>query len=321
LGIDGDKALGIRQLNLTVNKGTYSKIEAMFFLGAIYTYREKDYGKALAIWHKLIYKFPNNSGILIHMGRCYGDMGNCAKALQIYKQIIYIIDRSTLIPISSVNYQLGRIQYKSNQFDDAVKSFHKSVESDTGYAGHHRWTYPWSHYFLGLSYDMIGDRVKSKYHYQQVNDDHSDYVYKLTQERLENPLDSVSREIMKGKNHIGCREYEKGLRILQGAGSELHNQDSVYTYLKWSEIRYYVGQIRYFQTRYEEAISIFDELLKDESIEDEWFIDWVYYYRGNCHRNLGNNDLASRDYERAEDSDNIELPSKVERAQQLLKAQ
>jgi tetratricopeptide (TPR) repeat protein len=126
---------------------------------------------------------------------------------------------------------------------------------------------------------------------------------------------------MKGKNLIGCREYEQGLQVLKSAGSQLVNQDSVYAHLKWSEIRYYVGQIRYFQTRYEEAVSIFNELLSDESIEDEWFIDWAYYYRGNCYRGLGNSDLASKDYDRAEDSDNIELPSKVERAQQLLKAQ
>jgi len=319
LGIDGDKELGITQLNLAVEKGTYTKTEAMFFLGAIYTYREKEFDKAMVIWEKLLYKYPNNPGVLIHVARCYSDMGDCDRAIQIYEQIVDIINQTTLIPLSSVHYQLGRAYFRMNNIHEAIKSLQISVQSDTGYAGHRRWTYPWSHYFLGLSYDMLGNHEQALYHYHQVDDEQSERVYDLAQERLENPLDDTSMEIMKGRNLTGCREYEKALLVFQQIGSELIQRNDHYAHKKWSEIRYNISEVRYYQHRYKDALDILNELIEDKSIQDEWFMDWAYYMRGNCHRRLNNYEQALADYEKADNTDDRELSSRIEQAKIKLK--
>ena len=53
LGIEGDKEQGIKEIKLAAEKGTYTKTEAMFFLGAIYTYRERKYEEAIKIFNQL----------------------------------------------------------------------------------------------------------------------------------------------------------------------------------------------------------------------------------------------------------------------------
>jgi len=75
LGIDGDRQMGINELNLAATKGVYTRTEASFFLGAIYTYREREYQQALEIWDKLLQRYFDNLGVLIYLGVTYLRMG------------------------------------------------------------------------------------------------------------------------------------------------------------------------------------------------------------------------------------------------------
>jgi tetratricopeptide (TPR) repeat protein len=165
---------------------------------------------------------------------------------------------------------------------------------------------------------MLENPDQAQYHYRQVDDDQSEWVYDLARERLEHPMDNIGREIMKGRNLTGCREYEKAMQVFHAIGTEIVERNDLYAHKKWSEIRYNISEIRYYQNRYEEALAILDELVRDKSIEDEWFMEWAYYMRGNCHRKLKNYELAHKDYEKAEDTDNRELSARVERAKMRL---
>ena len=80
LGIEGDKEQGIQEIKIASEKGLYTKTEAMFFLGALYTYREAKYEQAIEIFDKLLEKYPQNPGALLSLGRCYSRMGQCELA-------------------------------------------------------------------------------------------------------------------------------------------------------------------------------------------------------------------------------------------------
>jgi tetratricopeptide (TPR) repeat protein len=88
LGIQGDKEVGIDQLELAADKGVYTKTEAMFFLSAIYTYREREYEKAIKILNQLLEKYPGNPGALFTLGRSYSFMGECDKALTAFNEVL-----------------------------------------------------------------------------------------------------------------------------------------------------------------------------------------------------------------------------------------
>ncbi|MDJ1469875.1 tetratricopeptide repeat protein [Xanthocytophaga flava] len=57
---DGDKALGLKQLEIGSQKGIFTKVEALFFLLHIYIKHEYQAGKALACTQQLITRYPNN---------------------------------------------------------------------------------------------------------------------------------------------------------------------------------------------------------------------------------------------------------------------
>jgi tetratricopeptide (TPR) repeat protein len=310
LGIEGDRDQGIRELNLAVEKGVYVKTEAMFFLGAIYTYREREYNKALNIWNRLLQKYPGNPGVLIHMGRCYENQGNCLKAVDIYKKILAKKEEAELIPISSIHYQLGNVQYKLNDFENAIESYKESLRMDTLFSENRRWTYPWSQLRLGESYEMIGDRATAYKHYQMIREDKSERAYKRAQQRINTPMQEIDKKILIGRNYIGCKRYQKALQHFQKELDALVEKSSEFDIQKKNEITYYMGETYYHLRNYYKAIEYLNQLLVVQNLEDR-LKSWTYYHRANCYRALGDKKRALEDYERTGDIDDPIVADKI----------
>jgi tetratricopeptide (TPR) repeat protein len=57
---DGDKALGLRQLETAGQRGVFTKTEALFFLIQIYVKHERNPAKALGYAQQLISRYPDN---------------------------------------------------------------------------------------------------------------------------------------------------------------------------------------------------------------------------------------------------------------------
>jgi tetratricopeptide (TPR) repeat protein len=314
LGIDGDRELGIRELKLVAEKGVYKKSEAMFFLGAIYVYRERDYDKAMRIWDELLEKYPDNPGVLIHVGATYSRMGRCDQSLEVYEKVLARLDEEMLTPVSSIHYQMGQVYFRMNMFDKSIESFMKSIETDTLFSGNRRWTYGWSQFWLGRSYDMVGDTTKAKKFYSNINEDDSERAYHRAQERLEESFSEIDKEIVIIRNKIDCLDLDNALIRLDDL-SKKHDDLGNYRIF---EINYYKGQVMYLQNRYNHAIQQFNTLVDDESTEDYWFWYWSYYYRGKSYLKLGMVEKAMEDFEVAEESDSNNLTDRIKKEYMLL---
>ena len=314
LGIDGDREQGIRELKLVAEKGVYTKSEAMFFLGAIYVYRERDYDKAMLIWDELLIKYPENPGVLIHVGATYSRMGKCDQSLEIYDKVLAKLNEKMLTPVSSIHYQMGQVYFRMNMFDKSIESFLKSIETDTLFSGNRRWTYGWSQYWLGRSYDMIGDTTKAKKFYSNINESDSERAYDRARDRLEESFSEIDREIVIIRNKIDCFDLDSALIRLDDLSKTHDNLDNY----RMFEINYYKGQVMYLQNRYNHAIQQFNALLDDESSEENWHRYWSYYYRGKSYLKLGMVQKALEDFEVAEESDSNNLTDRVKKEYMLL---
>jgi tetratricopeptide (TPR) repeat protein len=312
LGIDGDRERGIHELNLAVEKGVYVKTEAMFFLGAIYTYREREYGKALKIWNDLLKTYPGNPGVLIHMGRCYSNQGNCSRAVEIYEKILAQKEKAALIPISSIHYQLGNVEYKLNEFENAIESYKKSIQVDTLFSENRRWTYSWSILRLGESYEILGDRETAEKHYRMIHEDESERAYSRAQRRLQNPMRETDIQILMGKNYMECRKYQKALQLFQHELNVLAGKSNEYDIQKKTDINYYIGETYYHLGNYNKAIEYLNQVLVEQNLENERR-SWAYYQRGNSYRALGKKARALKDYQRIEDIDDPVVADKIKR--------
>jgi tetratricopeptide (TPR) repeat protein len=309
LGIDGDREQGIRELKLVSEKGVYTKSEAMFFLGAIYVYRERDYNKAMHIWDELLEKYPGNPGVLIHLGATYSRMGKCDQAMEVYDQVLASLNEEMLTPVSSIHYQMGQLYFRMNMFDRSIESFMKSIETDTLYSGNRRWTYGWSQFWLGRSYDMIGDTTKARVFYSNIKESDSERVYERAQERLEESFTEIDKEMVIIRNNIDCFLLDSAMIRLDAL---IRNHDDLEKYRKF-EINYYKGQVMYLQNRYNHAIQQFNSLIDDKSYEDNWHWYWSYYYRGKSYLKLGMVERALEDFEIAEESDSNNLTDRVKK--------
>ena len=314
LGIDGDRSLGIQELKLAAEKGVFTKAEAMFFLGAIYVYREREYDKAMDIWNSLLKKYPENPGVLIHLGATYSRMGRCQKALEIYEKVMGSLKKEMLTPVSSIHYQVGQVYFKMNEFDKSIASFLKSIETDTLFSGNRRWTYAWSQYWLGQAYTITGDSVKAHKFYSNIEEKDSERVYKMAQDRLENPYKDFNIKLAMIRNNINCSDFSSALvklDQLKNSGNELSSNDL-------HEIEYYNGQIMFLQGRYNHAIQQLNLVIENESAEDYWCWYWSYYYRGKSYLKLGMAESALDDFDMASDTDSGFLTDRIKKEYMLL---
>ena len=318
LGIEGDRERGIKELNLAVEKGVYTKSEAMFFLGAIYTYREREFDKAMNIWNTLLKKYNNNPGVLIHKGATYARMGYCEEALRTFHKVLDAINKEMLIPVSSIHYQMGNVCFKMSDFAHAIEAFSKSIETDTLFSGNRRWTYPWSHYWLGQSYELLGDRQKARYYYQKVEENDSERAFEHAREQLTNPYQLPDVKLTLVRNYISCSQFDQALAILDQELPGLLAEDTDYNRKKRMEIDYYKSQILYKKGQFNSAIHHFNEILTNKNSEEQWFKYWGYFYRGKSYQNLGMVEKALDDYELAGDSEDRSLQERIKKEYMLL---
>lgn len=315
-GVDGDRDKGIYELNLAAEKGVYTKTEAMFFLSAIYTYREKEYEKAVEILTKLLNKYPNNGGALIHLGRCYSYMGKCDLALKTFQQILDQGEENIRLPITSLHYQMGDVYFKLNDFNSAIKSYTISIESDSSTHGNRRWTYPWALYKLGYCYEIIGNREKAEFYYNIVDEDDNERAFRIVNERLDEPLNEIDTTIIRNRNLSDCQNHKLALENFHKIQDSLETEKYKDLNKEYLEVQFEIGKINFELKKYPEAIAYLNEVVNNEDIEDDRLLAWAYYYLGNCYRDTGDIEKALEAYDEASDTEDMGLLSRINKAVQ-----
>lgn len=311
-GIHGDKELGIRELALASTKGVYTKTEAMFFLAAIYTYRERKYEEAIAIFHDLLEKYPDNPGAQFSLGRCYSFMGECDKALEIYNKVLDNKKGQSLLPRGSIYYQIGEVYFKKNDFEKAKGYYLQAIATDTVEVGKRRWITPRSHFKVAYCYEILGDINQTKHHLDQIYEEDNERAYEMAQERKESLLKTIDIRLMKIQNSKKCNQFDLALKKLEELEREYEDSTDVYIQSKLLEAKFRNAEIFYEQKNFTEAIDLFIQVIDSEIEKDEWLEDWSYYYLGNCYKALERYEDAEDAYDEAEGSDDDWLLSKIE---------
>lgn len=312
LGISGDKELGLIELDLAARKGFYTRTEAMFFLGAIYTYRENEFEKAIVIFSDLLKRYPNNPGALLSLGRCYSNMGECDLAIEAFEKVLMNKEGQSRLPRGSIFYQLGDVYYKKNNFIKAADNYLLAIASDTAEVGKRRWIYPRSQYKLANCYEILGDTVTAKYYLSQISEEDNERTYERAQKRLNSSLSDFDILFINAENLKECNQFELSLAIfdeIEQKYKEVNDPDII---KKMVEVAYRKAEIYYEQKQYERAITRFKGIIALEEDKEEWIDHWSYFYLGNIYKSLGKYEEAEEAYDEAEDSDNDRLLEKIE---------
>jgi tetratricopeptide (TPR) repeat protein len=87
IGIHGDKQRGLASMERVARDGNWAKVEAREFL-AVFYYREKRYGEAIALMEQVARDYPRNFVVLQHIARTYKTEGNWQRAAETYELIL-----------------------------------------------------------------------------------------------------------------------------------------------------------------------------------------------------------------------------------------
>jgi len=312
LGIDGDKDQGIIEIQLAAKKGTYSKTEAMFFLAAIYTYREAEYEKAIKICNLLLEKYPDNPGALLSLGRCYSNMGQCSLAEASFKKILGNKESQSRLPRGSIYYQLGNVYFKMNDFSKAKYNYLLAIASDTAEVGKKRWITPRSQFKVSLCYEILGEVQSAKYHLKQINEEDSERVYENAQEHLVQMMEEIDISMIMAENLNECNSFDQAIKRYNDITEQYSQNRDLYIQERLVEIEYRIAEIYFEQKKYYKAITRFEQIIEMNKENDEWIVYWSYFHLGNCYKIMENYNSARNAYDAAEDTDDDRLLARIE---------
>jgi len=321
LGIKGDRSKGLYELQLAAEKGTYSKAEAMFFLGNIYLYMEKDYSKSLHYSKKLANLYPDNPGFLIFLGENEQKNGNHTSAIEHFKTVIKEKNYYPYRFFEYVSYyHLGNLYFDLNDFGKAIAHYVQAIEVASQSSGNEKWVFAWASFKTGECYDMLGRHREAINTYKSVKKSDHKPAYKLAQERIKRPLLKIDMDLIRGQNFAKTKNYDKAIKIYEDALSKATENTDDYSSQKLPEIQYHIAKALYKKEAFEEAILNFNEILTMKNIKEKWIKPWTHFYLGNCYKEIGDVQKAKAEYEIAYKHDDKELRFKIDKLNERLQS-
>ena len=182
----GDAERGLEELEFASSIPNFTRTESLYYLGDIYLEEEANYPKALIIKRKLFEEYPNNTWFRADYARALVYAGRESQAKPVLLDMIRSFEKikkhetrqvtsseslyTTLIMMRVYNY-MGKVAYHSDQdYQMASRYFQLSmkmgelagVEMDPHLAI--------NQYFLGRTYDQLGDPEKAEDAYRKALD-------------------------------------------------------------------------------------------------------------------------------------------------------
>lgn len=170
---DGDKQLGISQLEQVANEGRFAKYEAKYFLMTLYQNYESNPAKSELYAKELTSLFPLNPVFLKWRGRAAVQRNESILWYEIFNQIDSLCEAKVFGFNERTHreavYYLGYYFFNLNSHEQSKKYFEKCVElskildknEESGY-------YVNSMIFLGNIFDLEGNRESALSYYQPV---------------------------------------------------------------------------------------------------------------------------------------------------------
>ncbi len=170
---DGNRELGLQQLQEVAQQGRYARAEAAYFLAQIYRIFEGDKNAALPYLQELYARYPRNALFHRYTARNLIEVGRWAEGIALYKDYV---ERSAVGQVGyhvhgriEAQYYLGRFAFFKRDFDEAQVQLSAvdervniaSRERDQDYAA-------LANLYLGMLADLRSDVAEAQRRYDRV---------------------------------------------------------------------------------------------------------------------------------------------------------
>ncbi len=300
LGIEGNRDKGLKELQLAVSKGNYTKAEAMMFLGDIYLDFEKNYKKAISLFKDLSNKYPNNPSFKLSLGKCYLNLKKHEPAIEVFKNALNLKACKKYPYFKNfIYYYLGAAYFGQNNFEEALAAYLEIFSTSKLNEENKSWVYPWSIYNAGECYAILDSVKKSRNCYQRIKKKDSKNAFKAAQERLKHPLTTTQIGLIKGRNYFSCGQYNNATFLFHDLIKKEENNHNFKNETLLAEIYYNMGKVEFEMKEYQKAIQTFSKVFSFDNVKEDWIKPWSHFRLGNCYKELGDIKNAVKEYDLA----------------------
>lgn len=317
LGISGDRKRGLQDLQLAAEKGTYSRAEALFFLGNIYLYTENESEQALACAQKLASLYPK--GFLLFHGETLQKNGRHQEALEVFNRAIAEND-SARFPFFTIwsHYLLGNVYFELNQFKRAIEQHNLAIEMASKSTDRIKFVFAWSNFRIAESYEMLGQHQVAVSFYNKVKKGHHKRAYKRARERLKKPLLKAELDLTLGHNHYKRKNFDQAIEIYRTVLSKAMQDTKDYPARKVPRIYHHIGKALFKKEDFQAAVSTLGEVVAMEDVREKWIKPWSHYYLGKCYIEMDDIQKALEQFATANKLDDNRLRFEIEKAREAL---
>ncbi|KAA3606346.1 MAG: DUF3808 domain-containing protein [Calditrichaeota bacterium] len=303
LGVKGDRERGLYELKLAAEKGTYSRVEAIYILTDLYVDLEGEYTKAEQLCHQIQKEFPQNYGFLYNLGKAYQFRGEANKAIAVYSEMISRIDTTLAPEIYIVGYYQKAETYASiDEYENAIKAY-ETLRNFPYSQG--TWQGLWGKLRLGEAYEILGQREKAVEIYKQVEDsDKFEKPRKEAKRRIKNPMSELEILSLRTTNLEQGEKHQKVVKLSEEYFSKNpkigKDQEELF-----GEVHYRLGKSYTAIENYGKAKTTFEKVLKFDKVSSARK-GWAYFFLGKVNYILGNDSLAKENFQKSLKEDTTE---------------
>jgi tetratricopeptide (TPR) repeat protein len=168
-GLYGNKEQGLRDLRTAIEKGTYTKNSAKFFLALFLLRYEKNFPEGVKLAKELSDAYPENLNYLSLLAFGYNETKEYDKSAHLYQTILEKAQARDLYGKESLSVTrcfLGNALRQAYKLDEAERVLHTVINENPD--DRTFWFVAYAHLHLGRIYDVKGERETAKAEYQRV---------------------------------------------------------------------------------------------------------------------------------------------------------
>ncbi len=313
-GLPSDKERGLKFIRKAYTKGT-EITEAGFHLSKIYTDYLADYDSSYIYSRVIIAKHPKNT--LFHYQYAVSLIKDkkLDQANDVLNTVLRLDNKKIPQITALAHFRKGEIFFKKNQFNSAIRQFEKFLDTSreldlTGIAS----------YYTAISYRFLDNKIECEKYLTLARGGNQDifedsYAKEKSELYTQTEITPIDLKLIKIKNYLDSGRYKTAydsLSALQSVDLNNNQEMMVYTFL---------GEAALHLKKYDEAITILEQNLDREPVNDKWLIPQSFLLMAQSEYALGHYEDAKRYLDEAEDENSYEYKDFIQSLIESLKRQ
>lgn len=309
LGITPDMEGGLRMLQMAAERGLYTRNEARLYL-AQFLFNEDRHDEAFTYLNQLCSEYPENTLFLILRASWLQRMGRGDEAMTDALRAVELNSRRPLRYVEDIAYStLGSMYFARNDFLKSRTYYALYLDSLTNKERVWNWTW----YRIGVAHELSGDREAATAAYARTrrSDDATRpmdaYYYRRAQHSLRHPITDAEANLIRGSNAFNGKIYDQALELytsaLGASGTDVDLR---------SRALLGIMQSLYELKRYQEILSVSQQLLSLTPNQELWVIPHGYHKLGQAYARLGRTDEARAALDMVDEFDDYDFQERLE---------